>query len=297
MKTVSSGKKSWNNDIKAGHAKRLAVKIAVKIALVILCAFLCFIFLFPVVWMVSNSFKTNDQVYAQMASWQTFFPPSWDITTWWVSYTKLFTDFGDFGQSILNSILYCSVTIVMVLLINSLAGYALARFKFPGSKVMTTIILLLMMVPVETSVVPTYIILYYLGLIGEGTAVIGYLIPGFASLFYTYMFRQYFLSMPPEIEEAARLDGCSRIGVFFRMILPCPWTMWRRIVNRQIKWCVVLVHFLHELNRIIRDCIRHISFFLDQFSILYHRSMIICTASHLMSIPVLKTFLWIRTVS
>ena len=215
-------KQDWNTIAPLHKERRLpSGKLVLKKALIFLgCLFLAFLFLFPVIWMVSNSFKDNDTVFAQMGSILTFFPPSWNIAEWFVSYAKLFDQFENFGRSILNSVIYCSVTIVMVLLINSLAGYALARFHFPGGKAMTTIILILMIVPVETSVVPTYLILYYLGLLTEPLNVVGYLLPGFASLMYTYMFRQFFLSMPVEIEEAARIDGCSRVGVFFRMIVP-----------------------------------------------------------------------------
>ncbi len=215
-------KQDWNVIAPLHKERRLpSWKLVLKKALIFLgCLFLAFLFLFPVIWMVSNSFKDNDTVFAQMGSILTFFPPSWNIAEWFVSYAKLFDQFENFGRSILNSIIYCSVTIAMVLLINSLAGYALARFHFPGGKAMTTIILILMIVPVETSVVPTYLILYYLGLLTEPLNVVGYLLPGFASLMYTYMFRQFFLSMPVEIEEAARIDGCSRAGVFFRMIVP-----------------------------------------------------------------------------
>ena len=215
-------KKEWNKIVPLREEKRsIGWETVLKKALIALgCAILAFVFLFPIVWMVSNSFKDNDTVYAQMGSLLTFLPPSWNVGEWFVSYEKLFSEFSNFGRSVLNSIVYCSVTIVMVLLINSLAGYALARFRFPGGKMMTTIILILMIVPVETSVVPTYLILYYLGLLTEPLNVVGYLLPGFASLMYTYMFRQFFLSMPVEIEEAARIDGCSRVGVFFKMIVP-----------------------------------------------------------------------------
>ena len=202
------------------HRKPNLGKIGKKVLIGLGLAVLCFIFLFPIVWMVDNSFKDGDTISAQLGSIMTFLPPSFDISSWFVSYEKLFNSFDGFGRSILNSIIYCGVTILGVLLINSFAGYALARFKFPGNKAMTTIILILMIVPIETSVVPTYIILYYLGLLEEPMSVLGYLLPGFGSLFYTYMFRQYFLGMPIEIEEAARIDGCSRIGVFFKMILP-----------------------------------------------------------------------------
>ncbi len=194
--------------------------IVKKLLIVLGCAALCFIFLFPVLWMVSNSLKDNDTVYLQMDSIWTFFPSTFDVSKWFVSYNKLFNSFDNFTRSVFNSILYCAITIIMVLFINSLAGYALARIKFPGNKIMTTFILILMIVPIETSVVPTYLILYYFGLLKEPMNVIGYLLPGFASLFYTYMFRQYFLGMPKEIEEAARIDGCSRLGVYFKMILP-----------------------------------------------------------------------------
>lgn len=197
-----------------------AWKIIKKFLIVLGCALLCFIFLFPVVWMVANSLKDNDTVYLQMDSIWTFFPSTLNVSKWFVSYNKLFNSFDNFGRSVLNSILYCSVTIVGVLLINSLAGYALARIKFPGNKAMTTFILILMIVPIETSAVPTYLILYYMGLLKEPMNIIGYLLPGLASLFYTYMFRQYFLGIPKEIEEAARIDGCSRLGVYFKMILP-----------------------------------------------------------------------------
>ena len=215
-------KKEWNKIVPLREKKRsIGWETVLKKALIALgCAILAFVFLFPIVWMVSNSFKDNDTVYAQMGSLLTFLPPSWNVGEWFVSYEKLFSEFSNFGRSVLNSIVYCSVTIVMVLLINSLAGHALARFRFPGGKMMTTIILILMIVPVETSVVPTYLILYYLGLLTEPLNVVGYLLPGFASLMYTYMFRQFFLSMPVEIEEAARIDGCSRVGVFFKMIVP-----------------------------------------------------------------------------
>ena len=215
-------KKEWNKIVPLREKKHsIGWETVLKKALIALgCAILAFVFLFPIVWMVSNSFKDNDTVYAQMGILLTFLPPSWNVGEWFVSYEKLFSEFSNFGRSVLNSIVYCSVTIVMVLLINSLAGYALARFRFPGGKMMTTIILILMIVPVETSVVPTYLILYYLGLLTEPLNVVGYLLPGFASLMYTYMFRQFFLSMPVEIEEAARIDGCSRVGVFFKMIVP-----------------------------------------------------------------------------
>lgn len=177
------------------------------------------IFLFPIVWMVMNSFKSHAEINNSMNSWLTFLP-SRDIRTWMDSYIKLFKSFQYFGRSILNSIMYSGITIFMVLVINGLAGYAIAKFKFPGSNALITIILLLLIIPVETSIVPLYVILKNLGLLTENLRVIGYLLPGFVSPFYIYMFRSYFLGIPKELEEAAYIDGCSRIGTFFKIIVP-----------------------------------------------------------------------------
>lgn len=170
--------------------------VVLKTLAVLFLAVLCVLFLFPVWWMVISSFKTEDMIYAQMDSWQTFLPGTWNVADWFVSYQKLFSSFEYFGQSILNSIVYCSVTIAAVLLVNSFAGYALARLEFPGSRTLTTVIILLIIVPVETSIVPQYVILSKLGLLSTDLRVVGYLLPGFVSAFYIFMFRQFYLGMP-----------------------------------------------------------------------------------------------------
>ncbi len=194
--------------------------VVLKTLAVLFLAVLCVLFLFPVWWMVISSFKTEDMIYAQMDSWQTFLPGTWNVTDWFVSYQKLFSSFEYFGQSILNSIVYCSVTIAAVLLINSFAGYALARLEFPGSRTLTTVIILLIIVPVETSIVPQYVILSKLGLLSTDLRVVGYLLPGFVSAFYIFMFRQFYLGMPKELEEAAEIDGANKLVTYFAIIMP-----------------------------------------------------------------------------
>ena len=123
-------------------------------------------------------------------------------------------------SSIINSIVYASITITGVLIINSIAGYALSRFVFPGHKLIVNIIILILIVPVETSIVPLYVILKNLGLLDPNLRIIGYLIPGLVSPFYIFMFRNYFLGIPKELEEAAYIDGAGRLKTFFRIIIP-----------------------------------------------------------------------------
>lgn len=178
------------------------------------------IFTFPVLWMVVNSFKSQKEVYETINSLRTFLPYTWDVTKWFESYKNLFSTFDYFGQSIINSIVYASITITGVLIINSIAGYALSRFVFPGHKLIVNIIILILIVPVETSIVPLYVILKNLGLLDPNLRIIGYLIPGLVSPFYIFMFRNYFLGIPKELEEAAYIDGAGRLKTFFRIIIP-----------------------------------------------------------------------------
>lgn len=198
---------------------KTTIKITLKVLAIIGLAFLCGIFLFPIWWMVISSFKTHDTILADISSIQTFLPRG-DVTKWFSSYIELFSSFENFGRAILNSVVYCAISVGGVLLINSFAAYALARLEFPGSRSISTIIILLIIVPVETSVVPLFIILQKMGLVIEQTAAIGYIIPTLVSPFYIFMFKQFFEGIPPELEEAAEIDGASKVRTYFRVILP-----------------------------------------------------------------------------
>lgn len=195
-------------------------QITAKTAFYLLLAVLCVVFLFPVWWMVMNSFKPQELIYADMSTLKTFLPSA-DILHWFDSYGNLFSTFDYFGRAILNSIVYAAVTITGVLVLNSLAGYALSRFRFPGHKVLVSIIIIILIVPVETSIVPQYVILKTLHLLDTNTRIIGYLLPGIVSPFYIFQFRAFFLGIPKELEEAAYIDGCGRLRAFFSVIVPC----------------------------------------------------------------------------
>lgn len=198
---------------------KTTIKILLKVLIVIGLAFLCGFFLFPIWWMIISSFKTHDTILEDISSIQTFLPRG-DVTKWFSSYIELFTSFENFGGAILNSVIYCAITVGGVLLINSFAAYALARLEFPGSRIISTIIILLIIIPVETSVVPLFIILQKMGLVFKQTAAIGYIIPTLVSPFYIFMFKQFFEGIPKELEEAAEIDGASKLRTYFRVILP-----------------------------------------------------------------------------
>ena len=200
------------------HRKPNLGKIGKKALIVLGLAILCFIFLFPIVWMVDNSFKDGDTISAQLGSIMTFLPPSFDISSWFVSYEKLFNSFDGFGRSILNSINYCGVTILGVLLINSFAGYALARFKFPGNKLIRNLFTIATLIPGIASQVTVYQIMTALHLVNS---LPGYIILMMGTDVITiYIFLQFFENLSSTLDESAILDGCTYFGVFFKILLP-----------------------------------------------------------------------------
>lgn len=197
------------------RSKKIIARIFVCIGLAVLCV----LFLFPIWWMVISSLKTHDTILEDLPSFATFLPRG-DVTKWFGSYVELFSSFENFGKAIFNSFVYCGATVLGVLLINSLAAYALTRLEFPGSGVISTIVILLIIVPVETSVVPLYVILQKMGLLYEQTAAVGYVLPNLVSALYIFMFKQYLEGIPRELEEAAEIDGAGKVRTFFSIILP-----------------------------------------------------------------------------
>lgn len=173
------------------------------------------LFLFPVIWLVANSFKTDAQITADMNSLAAFLPPALNA-----DYFKNYTDilFGTkFVRYVGNTLLYATIMIVLGIIVNGLAGYALAKIKFPGRDKWMMIILLLMIVPMETIITIHFLFIAKMGLLNT---VIGYVLPGIVNPFNIYLFRQTFLSLPDDVYEAAQLDHCSPIRYFFTMVLP-----------------------------------------------------------------------------
>ncbi|MCU0498318.1 MAG: carbohydrate ABC transporter permease [Anaerolineae bacterium] len=123
----------------------------------------------------------------------------------------------DFGTWFRNNVIYSVAVTVLRVLFDSLAGYALARLKYPGKRFMFFMILGTMMIPGVVLLVPRFIILQQLGLLGTYQGVILALA---ADAFGVFLMKQFFESIPEEIEEAAAVDGASRFTMFFRIVLP-----------------------------------------------------------------------------
>lgn len=124
---------------------------------------------------------------------------------------------GQISIYVRNSLMYATIVVVVQTFVNSLAAYAFARIRFPGRDALFLGVLATMMLPYSVLLIPTYLIVWWLGL---ANTIAGVVVPGFASAYGIFMLRQFFLNIPMELEDAARIDGCSRMRIYFQIILP-----------------------------------------------------------------------------
>jgi multiple sugar transport system permease protein len=181
-------------------------KIPLHIVL-ILGAVLMFI---PFVWMISSSFKPLDEIFKQPP---TLFP----VAPTLMNYQTAF-DTGTFYRSFFNSFYIATVITVVSLLTCAMAAYAFARLRFPGNNLLFGLFLATMMVPIQLTIIPLYTIMGWFQLIDTHAAII--LPAALFNAFGVFLLRQYVRGIPLELEEAAAIDGASRIKIFTTMILP-----------------------------------------------------------------------------
>ena len=190
---------------------RLSLK---KIGFHIFVMSLSLLFILPLFWMISSSFKTEQQIYSDMTSLRAFFPNLKNFTV--KPYTELLSSYNIF-RNMLNSLFYSVITVASSLVINSLAGYALAKMKIPFKKIFMIAIVGLIIVPTEATILPMYLIVNRLGLVNT---IPGVILPFSASVMSIFLYRQYFLKFPTELIEAGKIDGLSSVQIFFRIVVP-----------------------------------------------------------------------------
>ena len=176
--------------------------------LLVICAILM---LLPIFWMLVTSFKPAEEVYLSPLQ---ILPNKWQP----FNYIDLFLQPGvPLVRWFWNSVFLAIVTTILVVLISALTAFAFARLQFPFRDRLFFIIVAAMVIPGQVTLVPVYIILQKLRWIDTYYALI---IPSLASPFGVFLLRQFFLNMPREIEEAARIDGCGDFRIFVQITLP-----------------------------------------------------------------------------
>jgi multiple sugar transport system permease protein len=173
---------------------------------------LAFLFMTPVLVMVVGSLKPDDLVLSQAGTLNAFIPAQASLQ----NYHDVFQRVA-FGQFLINSLLINSVIVGAGLIVNSLAGYALARLCWRGRAVLLFLVLALMIIPFEAIAVPLF---FQITLIGWRNTYIAQILPFVANAFSIYLFYTFFIDLPKELEEAARVDGASPLRTFFEIIVP-----------------------------------------------------------------------------
>jgi multiple sugar transport system permease protein len=192
-----------------------------------LMIFLGFIFLFPVVYMLVSSLKPDAQIVADTNSVRAFLPVG-DISL--DNYSDML-DRVPAGRFLFNSMLISGVTVVLGLLINSMAGFAIARMRWRGQALVLTIVIATLIVPFETIAIPLlFMVSRFPNIIFDGAfpeLTTGWLntyhvqiLPFAANAFSIFLFVQFFKSLPVELDEAARIDGAGFFSIYRRVIMP-----------------------------------------------------------------------------
>ncbi len=190
------------------------MKMGSKIWMYLILTAIAIIFMFPLIWMVVSSFKNDAGIFSDITGIQAFLP-SFQPDVFF-NYKEVMAKIP-LAKAMFNSFSYIIVAIALGLVVNSMAGYAFARLKFPGKNIIFSVLLAVMVIPAQTVMLPQFSIIYKLGLADSYTALV---LPVIASPMYIFLFRQNFLGIPESIEEAAKLDGASAMRTFFQLIVP-----------------------------------------------------------------------------
>ena len=189
-------------------------KILNRILIIFMLA-LSLLFLFPIIWMVVNSFKPDAMITQDMNSIAAFLPPL-SFDNFFENYITIITN-SSLMRYMTNTLVYAAILIVLSIIVNGQAGYALAKITFPFKEVWVFIILLLMIVPMETISIIHFLMIAKAGLLNT---VVGYILPMIVSPFNIFLFRQVFMKLPDDLYEAAQLDNCGPLKYFFRVVIP-----------------------------------------------------------------------------
>ncbi|MGF7142260.1 multiple sugar transport system permease protein [Anaerotaenia torta] len=181
--------------------------LQIPILLVFVC--LAVIMLLPIVWMMFSSFKPDSEIIRYPP---TLLPSSYTIKNF-IKCTKRI----DIWVYLKNSVVYSFGATIPSLIVNSMAGYAFARYRFKGKDIIFVIFLATMMIPFQVIMIPSFLEVHALGMYDSYA---GLIIPRIASAYWIFMMRSAFSGLPGELEEAARIDGLNEFGIYARIMMP-----------------------------------------------------------------------------
>ena len=194
-------------------------------------------FVFPFLWMVSAGFKSVIEIFGA----PNLIPRVWRFE----NFVEVFT-YQPFARQYFNSLYIAGLVTVLTLLISSLAGYALARIRFAGAGILMALLVTALMMPDEVTIIPNFFFIRWLGLVDTHWPLILLPVFGAQGVVATFLMRQYFLSLPRELEEAAKMDGLSRFGIWWKIAIP---------MSRPALAAVAIITFLNSWNLFLEPLI------------------------------------------
>lgn len=250
------------------------------------------VMLLPFVWMLSTSLKPADQLFTV--------PPTWlPRPVQWDNYVKAMGA-GNFGRYAVNSLLLGLANVVTNVLLSALAGYAFARLKFPGRNVLFVLVLATLMVPYQVTIIPLFVIVRHIplfggnDLLGQGgigwiNSYWGLIVPGAVGAFGIFLLRQFFLTLPVELEDAARIDGAGELRIFGQIMLPLamPAVATLAIFSFQAGWNAFLWPLLITNTDDMRTIQLGLTVFVQQYSTQWGQLM---AATVVATLPVILAF-------
>lgn len=191
------------------------IKLAIHLTLIILAIPFCM----PLLWMLSTSLKTDSQVLPKAVdpSPSAFVSQWWPAPFKWSNYPESMR-YVPFAQYLRNTLMLCAFNVVGAVFSSALAAYAFAKLHWRGRNVVFAIVIATMILPGDVRMIPIFALYRELGWYGSYLPLI---IPAFlGNAFFIFLLRQFFRTIPEDLCDAARIDGCSEWGIFWRMILP-----------------------------------------------------------------------------
>src|SRR5256886_7843223 len=170
------------------------------------------IFLVPLLFEFVGSIKPNDRVLSEGSSWRAFVPTAITFENYGDALAR-----ADLARLFINSMIITASIVVAGIVVNSLFGYALARMTFRGKGLLVGVVIALIIIPFQAIAVPLFFMMAKIEVLDTYQVQI---VPFIASPFFTYLFYTFFLSIPKELEEAARVDGAGPLTIFWRVVVP-----------------------------------------------------------------------------
>jgi multiple sugar transport system permease protein len=236
--------------------------------------------LVPLLWMVSTSLKTLAEANA--------FPPRWiPETARWSNYRELFSEVP-FARFIFNSFKVSVLAVIGQVLTTSMAGFAFARLQFRGRDVLFFLLLATLMIPPQVTLIPQYLIFRELGWVNTHKALI---LPfWFGGAFGTFLMRQFFLTIPQDLVDAARIDGCTPFRMYWQIFLPLatPALATLAVLTFLERWNDLLGPLIYLNDTDLMTVTIGISYFLGQY---YADTPLLMAASCISILPTVLVFI------